>query len=75
GSWPGGNYVRVDNAQTGWGSAYAHLDSVAVADNQLVETGALLGTVGSTGMASGPHLHYELWPGTQNVDPSSLIGC
>ncbi len=75
GSWPGGNYVRVDNAQTGWGSAYAHLDSVVVADNQLVETGALLGTVGSTGMASGPHLHYELWHGTQNVDPSSLIGC
>lgn len=75
GSWPGGNYVRVDNMEAGWSSAYAHLDSVTVADNQVVETGALLGTVGSTGMTSGPHLHYEVWHGTQNVDPTNLLGC
>lgn len=75
GSWPAGNYVRVENKEAGWSSAYAHLDSVAVADNQLVETGALLGTVGSTGMTSGPHLHYEIWHGMQNVDPTGLLGC
>ncbi|MFN8569501.1 MAG: M23 family metallopeptidase [Kouleothrix sp.] len=72
---PAGNYVRVTDEQRGWNSAYAHLDSVAVADGQAVATGALLGTVGSSGMASGPHLHYELWHGSTNVDPTGLVEC
>jgi len=75
GSWPGGNYVRITDAQSGWSAAYAHLDSVAVADGQTIPVGAPIGTVGSTGMASGPHLHYEVWHGTQNVDPSGLAEC
>lgn len=75
GSWPAGNYVRVTDEQRGWSSAYAHLDSVAVADGQAVATGALLGTVGSSGMASGPHLHYEVWHGSTNVDPTGLVEC
>ena len=75
GSWPGGNYVRVAGEQPGWSTAYAHLDQVAVTDGQALETGATIGTVGSTGMASGPHLHYEIWHGGENVDPSGLISC
>jgi len=75
GSWPGGNYVRIVDEQTGWSTAYAHLDSVAVADGQTIGAGALVGTVGSTGMASGPHLHYEVWHGGVNVDPTELIEC
>jgi murein DD-endopeptidase MepM/ murein hydrolase activator NlpD len=75
GSWPGGNFVRVVDERTGWSVAYGHLDTVAVADGQQVEAGALIGTVGSTGMASGPHLHYEVWHGDANVDPSGLVGC
>ena len=75
GSWPGGNYVRVENAQAGWNTAYAHLDTIAVTDGQTIATGATLGTVGSTGMASGPHLHYEVWHSGQNIDPTALLGC
>ena len=75
GSWPGGNFVRVVDERSGWSVAYGHLDTVAVADGQIVEAGAAIGTVGSTGMASGPHLHYEVWRGTENVDPTGLIGC
>jgi murein DD-endopeptidase MepM/ murein hydrolase activator NlpD/transcriptional regulator with XRE-family HTH domain len=75
GSWPGGNYVRIVDEQAGWSTAYAHLDSVAVTDGQTIDAGALLGTVGSTGMASGPHLHYEVWHGGANVDPTGLIEC
>lgn len=75
GSWPAGNYVRVENEAAGWSTAYAHLDSVAVADGQAVTAGAAIGSVGSTGMASGPHLHYEIWHGSANVDPTSLLGC
>jgi murein DD-endopeptidase MepM/ murein hydrolase activator NlpD len=75
GSWPAGNYVRVVNERAGWSTAYAHLDQVAVADGQALGAGDTLGTVGSTGMASGPHLHYEVWRGGTNVDPTDLIGC
>ena len=74
-SWPGGNFVRVVDASAGWSSAYAHLDTVAVAEGQNIPAGATIGTVGSTGETSGPHLHYEVWHGGENVDPSGLIGC
>jgi murein DD-endopeptidase MepM/ murein hydrolase activator NlpD len=75
GSWPGGNFVRVVNEQTGWSTAYGHLDTVAVADGELISDGAPIGTVGSTGMATGPHLHYEVWHGDANVDPTWLVEC
>ena len=74
-SWPGGNFVRVTDEQSGWSTAYAHLDTIAVADGQQLPDGATLGTVGSTGYATGPHLHYEVWRGNTNIDPTGLIGC
>lgn len=74
-SWPGGNFVLIVNDAAGWSTAYAHLDTIAVADGQRVETGAPVGTVGSTGMATGPHLHYEVRGADGNIDPSPLIGC
>lgn len=74
-TWPAGNYVRIIDQQTGWSVAYAHLSRVAVADGQAVEAGTLLGDIGSTGYTSGPHLHYEVWRGKENVDPSGLIEC
>jgi transcriptional regulator with XRE-family HTH domain len=74
-SWPGGNFVLVENKQDGWSTAYAHLGSIAVANEQAVSAGTPLGTVGSTGMATGPHLHYEVRHGGVNIDPTGLIGC
>jgi murein DD-endopeptidase MepM/ murein hydrolase activator NlpD len=74
-SWPGGNFVLVEDAQSGWSTAYAHLNVIAVADGQSVEAGAMLGSVGSTGMASGPHLHYEVRYGGVNLDPAGLVTC
>jgi murein DD-endopeptidase MepM/ murein hydrolase activator NlpD len=74
-SWPAGNYVRVVDEQAGWSTAYAHLETVLVADGQMISSGSAIGAVGSTGQASGPHLHYEVWRGGQNVDPSGLIEC
>jgi hypothetical protein len=53
-----GNYVRVTHSN-GENSLYAHLTTVAVAVGQAVDQGALLGTVGETGNATGPHLHFE----------------
>jgi murein DD-endopeptidase MepM/ murein hydrolase activator NlpD len=74
-SWPGGNFVRVVDEPTGWSTAYAHLDTVLVAEGQSIRAGATIGLIGSTGMTSGPHLHYEVWHGGQNMDPSGLIEC
>ena len=74
-SWPGGNFVRVVDERAGWSTAYAHLDTVFVTEGQSIPAGATIGAIGSTGMTSGPHLHYEVWHGGENVDPSGLIEC
>ncbi|MCS6842454.1 MAG: peptidoglycan DD-metalloendopeptidase family protein [Roseiflexus sp.] len=73
GSWPGGNFVRIENQATGWTTAYGHLDAVLVSDGQEVQRGAQIGTVGSTGYATGPHLHYEVWRHGVNVDPTPFV--
>ena len=53
-----GHHVVVDHG-SGESTVYAHLDEVFVVAGQRVDQGAQLGTVGSTGNSSGPHLHYE----------------
>lgn len=74
-SWPGGNYVRLTHSDSGWATAYAHLDQVFVTNGQAVEAGAPIGTVGSTGYATGPHLHYEVWRNGVNLDPTPFLQC
>ena len=73
GSWPGGNFVRIENRETGWVTAYGHLDSIMVSEGQVVHRGAQIGTVGSTGYATGPHLHYEIWRQGINIDPTPFV--
>jgi murein DD-endopeptidase MepM/ murein hydrolase activator NlpD len=73
GSWPGGNFVRIENRETGWTTAYGHLDAILVSDGQEVRRGDQIGTVGSTGYATGPHLHYEVWQHGINVDPTLFV--
>lgn len=64
--------VVVDH---GWGisTIYAHLSSVSVREGQLIRRGARLGAVGSTGRATGPHLHFGAFIRGANVDPGLLI--
>ncbi|MGQ9549024.1 MAG: M23 family metallopeptidase [Roseiflexus sp.] len=66
-TWPGGNYLAIENDR--YMTAYAHLDSYAVVDGQPVARGQVIGYVGSTGMSSGPHLHYEVWESGVNRNP------
>ncbi|CAB4723217.1 MAG: peptidoglycan DD-metalloendopeptidase family protein [Actinobacteria bacterium] len=53
-----GNYVVVDHGSSE-SSLYAHLATVLVSVGQRVDQGAQLGTLGATGNATGPHLHFE----------------
>jgi murein DD-endopeptidase MepM/ murein hydrolase activator NlpD len=63
-----GNLVVVAH-RLGLTSWYAHLSSIAVRRHQCVATGALVGRVGATGRATGPHLHFELRLRGAAVDP------
>lgn len=66
-----GNVVVIDH---GWGlySGYCHLSAVAVTTGQDVERGQTIGLVGSTGLSTGPHLHWETWLGGEPIDPTYL---
>jgi len=52
---------------------YAHLSTVAVAVGERVGTGSRVGAVGSSGYATGPHLHFEVRLRGAAVDPSSAL--
>lgn len=54
-----GTTVLLDHGE-GWQTLYAHLHDAIVVSGALLEQGQALGTVGMTGSASGPHLHFEL---------------
>ena len=54
-----GNMVVIDHGN-GWQTLYAHLEVVGVVCGQGVFKGTPLGTIGSTGKSSGPHIHYEM---------------
>jgi hypothetical protein len=80
-----GRVVFAGFAAGGWGrlvivahsngvkTMYAHLATVAVHRKQFVATGAPLGTVGATGHANGPHLHFEVRVRGAAVDPRSAL--
>lgn len=70
GGW--GNLVVVAHAD-GVRTMYAHLSTIAVRVGQRVETGSRLGTVGATGDATGPHLHFEVRLRGAAVDPSPAL--
>lgn len=67
-----GNSVIIEHLP-GLYSLYYHLDSIRVAEGDLVEAGTLLGTSGATGLATGPHLHWEIRAAGENADPDAFM--
>jgi murein DD-endopeptidase MepM/ murein hydrolase activator NlpD len=67
-----GKTVVVDH---GWGvsTIYAHLDRIDVREGQEVKRGQVLGTVGATGRATGPHLHFGAFIRGAKIDPLQLV--
>lgn len=68
-----GNFVVVSHG-SGVRSLYAHMSAIAVSRGQRVSAGTRIGSVGSSGASSGPHLHFEVTVRGANVDPRSAIG-
>lgn len=72
GGWHGGhgNYIRLQH-KPGMDTAYAHLSRIVVKPGQMVQQGQVIGLVGSTGLSTGAHLHYEVWMNGRPIDPRS----
>lgn len=67
-----GQYIIVDH-EGGWQTVYGHLSLRLVRLNDRVESGMIIGHVGSTGQSTGPHLHFEVRSHGDAKDPESLI--
>lgn len=69
-----GGYGRFVRLQHGGdlGSGYGHMSRIAVSSGQRVRRGQVIGYVGSTGLSTGPHLHYELYRSGRPVNPASV---
>lgn len=58
-NWGYGNVIVIDHGY-GWQTLYAHLSYIGVGCGQSVFQGAVIGSFGSTGNSTGPHLHFEM---------------
>jgi murein DD-endopeptidase MepM/ murein hydrolase activator NlpD len=67
-----GNYVVVSHG-SGNTTLYAHMSSRSVSVGQWVDQGDVLGITGSTGISSGPHLHFEITENGVRVDPLKYL--
>lgn len=64
-----GNEIVLDH-KYGFGSRYGHLHEINVKEGESVKRGQVIGTVGQTGRATGPHLHYEVLFEHKPVNPA-----
>lgn len=70
----GGNYVVIKHDDGYW-TYYGHLNSVDLSVGDKVTTNSRVGIMGATGLASGVHLHFEVWKGAQwqRINPRDVI--
>lgn len=68
-----GTYLKIRHANE-YGTLYAHLSSYArgIARGGEVDQGDIIGFVGTTGMSTGPHLHYEVWFRGRQINPAAV---
>ncbi|HEU5060963.1 MAG TPA: M23 family metallopeptidase, partial [Kofleriaceae bacterium] len=71
----GGGYGRVVYIDHGGGleTRYAHLQKILVEEGDFVPAGAVVGKVGSSGRATGPHLHFEVRRDGRPVAPNRVL--
>lgn len=76
-TWAGGmtglgQAVRIDHGY-GYMTRYGHASKILVRNGQRVERGEPIALVGKTGLATAPHLHYEVWVNGQAVNPMNFV--
>jgi biotin carboxyl carrier protein len=67
-----GNMLTIDHGY-GLVTRYAHCSKILVARGQRVKRGQKVALVGSTGLSTGPHLHYEVWVNGHPVNPMKYV--
>jgi len=67
-----GNFVLLDHGQ-GLTSVYLHMSKIIAKENQKVKKGEVIGLIGETGRATGPHLHLGVQWYKKRIDPISLL--
>ena len=72
--WDGnyGNVVRIQHPD-GYTTAYAHASAIFVSVGQSVTRGEKIAAVGSTGLSTGPHLHFEVRTGREPLNPLNFV--
>jgi murein DD-endopeptidase MepM/ murein hydrolase activator NlpD len=67
-----GNMLTIDHGY-GLVTRYAHASKILVARGQRVKRGQVVALVGSTGLSTGPHLHYEVWVNGRPANPLTYV--
>lgn len=66
-----GNYIIITHHSC-YKTLYGHLSAILVTRGQYVDTNTRIGRVGSTGMSTGPHLHFTVYKFGKTVNPLGL---
>ncbi|MBR6033476.1 MAG: M23 family metallopeptidase [Clostridia bacterium] len=66
-----GNHVKIE--QDDVITLYAHCNAIYVKEGEFVTQGQIIGEVGETGNATGPHLHFEIRKSDRYVDPDDVL--
>jgi len=66
-----GNFVKLNHGG-GLATGYAHMSRIAVSPGTSVRRGQVIGYVGSTGLSTGPHLHYEMYRNGATINPAGV---
>ena len=67
-----GNLIIIDH-KNGYETYYGHLNKSYVSEGDKVESGEIIGEIGSTGNSTGPHLHFEIRKNGIPINPLSLV--
>ena len=67
-------FMVTINHMDGYSSLYGHMTNFVVSAGQYVEQGQVIGYVGSTGISTGPHLHFTIYYNGSTVNPMEYIG-
>ncbi|HPS57785.1 MAG TPA: M23 family metallopeptidase [Spirochaetota bacterium] len=72
--WMGayGKAVMIEH-DNGYRTLYGHMSAICVKPGQQVKAGKLIGKVGSTGLSTGPHLHFTLWHDGRLLNPMDVL--